>query len=358
MAVLHAPRELRLELEPRSRFDAIDVNAEVSARHGDVLDAFRRWLYCSFHTTAGYLEPGLDGRLGRRRRALAGYMGAFRAVFPQGASYRHDKLELRTELSSAQREVEPRNADSHLAFMAAGLRTCVTYPHRPGARVRFVDLDGVVNGQPRKRLTSVVGYNDAVEVARERLTVPVSGHPIDSVNLKTPGRGLYELVTQLARHHQVTKGCVRLELADEERQAALTVNEYETLLMRHDLSEVLRNPVRFMAEKGRHALEDPRTIPTKTMGYATYDLVQALNQLVDALNLKESLLERLLARVMALPADRLFRMKRSVNLLVSDYDSPGEGAITDGTYQSPILIQWGQAPSRTRHLEITLSRFV
>ena len=31
-----------------------------------------------------------------------------------------------------QRAVEPRNADSHLAFMASGLRTCVTHPNRPG----------------------------------------------------------------------------------------------------------------------------------------------------------------------------------------------------------------------------------
>ena len=352
------PRELRLELEPRSRYDAIDVNARVTELHGTVLDAFRHWLCCSFHTTAGYLDPGLRGRLGRRRRALAGYMGAFRAVFPQGASYRHDALELRTELSQAQRQVEPRNADSHLAYMAAGLRSCVTYPHQLGAPVQFVDLDGVVNGQPRKRRTSIVGFNDEVEVARSQLKVPVSGHPIDSVNLKNPSLGFYGIVAELASRHAVTKGCVRLELADDERQAALTVNEYETLLMRHDLREVLRDPVRFMKEKGRHALEDPRKIPTKTFGYATYDLVQALNQLVDALSLEESLLERLLARIMAMPAERLFRMKRSVNLLVSDYDSAGQGIITDGTYQSPILIQWGRAPRRERHLEITLSRFV
>ena len=48
------PRELRLEFELRSRFDAIDVNAHVSAVHGSALDSFRQWLYCSFHTTAGW----------------------------------------------------------------------------------------------------------------------------------------------------------------------------------------------------------------------------------------------------------------------------------------------------------------
>jgi len=36
-------------------------------------------------------------------------------------------MELRTELSDAQRKVEPRNADSHLTYIGAGLRNCVTY---------------------------------------------------------------------------------------------------------------------------------------------------------------------------------------------------------------------------------------
>ena len=156
----------------------------------------------------------------------------------------------------------------------------------------------------------------------------------------------------------MTKGRLRLDLAPGERQAGLTVNEYETLLMRHDLREVLRDPLRFMAEKGRHALRDPRAIPTKTLGYATYDLVRALNQLVDALGMKESWLERLLAHAMAVPAERFFRMKRSVNLLVSDRHTPGRGGIVEGTYQSPILVQWGRAPRQTRQLEIVLTRFV
>ena len=33
-------------------------------------------------------------------------------------------------------------------------------------------------------------------------------------------------------------------------------------------------------------------------------------------------------------------MKRAVSLLVSDRQSPGVGAIVEGTYQSPILVQW------------------
>jgi len=50
-------------------------------------------------------------------------------------------------------------------------------------------------------------------------------------------------------------------------------------------------------------------------------------------------------------------MKRSVSLLVSDRQSPGTGAIVEGTYQSPILVQWHRA-KRVRALDVTLTRFV
>ena len=39
-------------------------------------------------------------------------------------------------------------------------------------------------------------------------------------------------------------------------------------------------------------------------------------------------------------------MKRSVSLLVPDRQSPGTGAIVEGTYQSPILVQWHRGAKR------------
>lgn len=352
------PLELTVELQPQQRFDALDIRARAAALHGDVLEQYPRCLYNSFHTTAGFLDQSLAWRLSQRRQGLTGYMDAFRAVFPPGAGYRHDELELRRDLSAAQRKVEPKNADSHLAFMAAGLRTCVIYVNRPNEAVPFVDLDGVNDGRPRLRQAGIVGYSSEEEVCRTHIEVPVSGHPIDSINLRAPGLGLYEQVAELIARHGVTKGRIRLELGAGERQAGLTVNEYETLLMRHDLREVLRNPLRFMAIQGRNALRDPLAIPTKTLGYAKFDLVRTLNQFVDAVGLNESFIERLLARAMALPAERFLRMKRSVNLFVSDRGSPGQGTIVEGTYQSPILVQWRQAPRRVRHIELSLVRFI
>ena len=353
-----SPLEFTLELTPRARVDVIDVRRVVSARYGDGLDPYPRALCCSFHTTAGYLDQGVASRLNQSRAGVMPYIDVFRTMFPEGAGYEHDKIERRTELTDAQRPAEPMNADSHLAMMAGALRTCVSYQNRPGEPVCFIDLDGVHAGRPRRRVTSVLGYTREEPVAHARLSVPVSGHAVDSVNLKAPHLGIYEQCANLVTAHGVTKGRIRLTLAPGERHAGLTVNEYETLLMRHDLSEILRDPLRFMAEKAGHILGNPRAIPARTLDYAKYDLVRVFNQLVDALGLQESLVESVLSRAIAMPAARFLRMKRSVSLLVSDRHSPGTGAVVEGVYQSPILVQWHRGTRQARVLDLTLTRFV
>jgi thiamine phosphate synthase YjbQ (UPF0047 family) len=333
----------------------LDLRGRLSAEHREALAPYHHCLYWSSHTTAGFLDRSVAARLAAKP-GIAGYVEAFRAIFPEGAEYEHDQVDRRTELAPEQREVEPRNADSHLAFMAAGLKTCVTYVNRPGEPICFVDLDGVNAGQPRRRLTRIIGYHREEEVARLQIEVPVSPHPVDSVNLKDPRLGIYQQLTDLVGHHGVSKGRLRLSLHDGEHHAGLTVNEYETLLMRHDLLEVLRDPLRFAVEKGRHALADPRAVPMKTLGYAKYDLVRVMNQVVDRLGLAESLVERLLARAMAVPANRFLRMKRSVSLLVSDTEHQGHGALVEGTYQSTILVQWHRATRPSRLVDVVLTR--
>ena len=96
--------------------------------------------------------------------------------------------------------------------------------------------------------------------------MPVSEHPIDSVNLKDPRLGIYAQLAEFVRETGVAKGRLRVTLDPTERHSALTVNEYETLLMRYDLAEVLRNPLRFVAEKSRHALANPRAVPSEDAG--------------------------------------------------------------------------------------------
>ena len=353
-----SPAEFSLELIPRSRVDVFDVRSEVSTRYGDALDHYPRALCCSFHTTAGYLDQGVAARLNQGPNGVMPYIDVLKTMFPEGAGYEHDKLERRTELTEDQKPTEPLNADSHLAFMAGGLRACVSYVNRHGMPMPFIDLDGVHAGRARRRRTTVLGYSREEAVAQMRIVVPVSGHSVESVNLKDPSLGVYDRCADLLAHHGVTKGRIRLSLAPGERHAGLTVNEYETLLMRHDLSEVLRDPLRFMAEKAGHMLGNPRAIPAKTLDYAKYDLVRVFNRLVDALGLKESFVESVLSRAIAMPASRFLRMKRSVSLLVSDTEHVGRGSIVEGTYQSPILVQWHRVTKHSRALDVTLTRFI
>jgi hypothetical protein len=278
-------------------------------------------------------------------------------VFPESAGYHHDQLDLRQELDDEQKRVEPTNADSHLTFIGGGLHACVSYNARRPGPVYFIDLDGTHEGTPRRRSTTLVGYNHESVVARTTLAVPVSTHPIDAINLKDPRFGLYDQVASLLAEHGIEKGRVRLELAAGELAASLTVNEYESLLMQHDLAEVLRNPLRFAAEKARNAWSDPRAVPAKALGYAKYDLVRALNRLVDVMGLGASWIERTVARTLEVPASRFLRMRRSVDLLVSDSATPGRGRIVEGTYQAPILVQWRPSPEAQRQVNVAISRF-
>lgn len=352
-----APLQLALDITPRARLALTDVRARAAAVIGDELDRYTRCFYSSLHTTAGYLPQSLQTRLVGRRQGITSYLDVYRALFPERAGYRHDQLGERTELTAEQRLCEPLNGDSHLMFILGGLRACVSYRVRPDS-VYFVDLDGMCAGTPRRRTTVLVSYDDEIEVARTSLRVPVSAHPIEAVSLKDPRYGLYEQLGDFIARHPSGKGRLKLELAPGERHACLTVNEYETLLMRHDLTDVLREPFRFAAEKARHIWNDPRAVPQKARAYARYDLVQALNQFVDVLGLPTSRIEQWAARALAVPAKRLFGVKRSIDLLVSDANPTGRAAIVEGAYQSPILIQWRAAARRARTVNVSLTQFI
>ena len=352
-----APLQFTLDITPPARLALTDVRGRAAAVIGDELDRYTRCFYSSLHTTAGYLSQSLQKRLVGGRQGITSYLDVYRALFPERGGYRHDQLGERTELTAEQRVCEPLNGDSHLRFILGGLRACVSYRARPDP-VYFVDLDGMCAGTPRSRTTVLVSYDDEIEVARTSLRVPVSAHPIAAVSLKDPRYGLHEQLGGFIARHAIGKGRLKLELAPGERHACLTVNEYETLLMRHDLTDVLREPFRFVAEKARHVWNDPRAVPQKARAYASYDLMQALNQLVDVLGLPTSRIEQLVARALAVPAERLFGVKRSIDLLVSDANPTGRAAIVEGAHQSPILIHWRAAPRHTRTVNVSLTQFI
>src|SRR5262245_54522116 len=248
------PTDVTLELAPKARFDVVDLRSRFADEH-DTLGAFPQCLYWSSHTTAGFIDRSLAARLSPQD--ISTYLETFRTIFPEGAGYEHDRMERRNDLDADQRAVEPKNADSHLAFIASGLRPCVTHPNRKGEAVCFVDLDGVVEGRPRRRLARVIGFHQERVVRTTRIEVPVSAHPIDSINLKDPRLGIYAALSEIVTRAGVEKGRLRIDLDPGERHSALTVNEFETLLMKHDLAEVLRNPLRFVAEQYRNAIANP-----------------------------------------------------------------------------------------------------
>ena len=350
------PTDISITLEPASRVELIDVSERVTEKDSTFFESYRKSAYASHHTTAGFFEQSFARRLKHDPEALEKYLGSFRSLFPPNADYRHDQMELRDELSDAQKLVEPKNADSHLTYIGAGLENCVTYLNERKPPVYFVDLDGTNGEMRRTRKTTVIGFNRETVVGEQVLRIPMGSHPIGSVNLWDPKVGVLEQLEEHISSLGIEKGRISLSLSPDEKNTGLTVNEYETLLMRHDLPEVLKNPLRFMAMRGVNMLRDPGAIKEKAKDYMKYDLVHVVNEFIDTMGLSETKVERIIDKFFQVPANRFLRMKRKVDLVVSDQGT-GKGSIVGGTYQSPILVQWRRNDDRTRSLNVTFSRF-
>jgi hypothetical protein len=103
-------------------------------------------------------------------------------------------------------------------------------------------------------------------------------------------------------------------------------------------------------------LANPRALSSKTLDYAKYDMVRVFNEVFDGVGMSRTRLERVLSRLIAMPARRFLGMKRAVTLPVSDHGTAGSGTIAAGTYQHPILVQWNHPASGQRLIDITLTR--
>ncbi len=351
------PFEINLFIRPSDRFELIDVSNRVREETGDALNEFRKALYCSLHTTAGYLEQGASARLGHNRGQLDPFFRFVQRIFPPNAGYFHDRMQLRDELTQVQKEVEPINGDSHLTFMGAGLKNCVTYHNKPEEPVYFVELDGINRDLRRLRQTTVLGYDREEIVHRGRIELPgTDSRHIDAYNLRDPRFGLFAQLEERLDGYGVERGRIDIRLAAEERDAGLTVNEYETLLIRNDLPEVLRDPLRYMVKRGRKLLRDPASIPGKTRDYARYDLIHLYNEFMDNLPVGRSVVDRLFS-VLSTPAYRMLKLKRSISLLVSTSAETGPERIVQGTYQTPILVQHHRPERGVRYLDVVVRRF-
>jgi hypothetical protein len=158
------------------------------------------------------------------------------------------------------------------------------------------------------------------------------------------------------RTYAIEKGLIDISLAPEERHAGLTVNEYETLLMRNDVPRALHDPLRYVVRRGRELLQNPGSIPAKAKGYAVYDFVRLYNDLIDSTRIGRSIASRVLP-YLSTPVSTVFRLTRAIDLLVSGGRLTRGGHIVQGIYQSPILLQYQAPPRGARRLEITLREF-
>jgi thiamine phosphate synthase YjbQ (UPF0047 family) len=345
-----APGQFELRIRPRERYQIIDVRSLLEQEYPEALAPFRFATYCSHHTTAGYLSPKELERLDHRRDRVDPFVSSFRAAFPKEAGYRHDDVDSRTDLSDAQRKVEPKNADSHLTFISSGLTNCATHEEREGRPVYLIELDGIGPLGARERQTTVVGFQTERVVETFERSLPALGHEVDALNLRDGRFGLLDEIEDHARRLGIGHGRVDISLAHGERHAGLTVNEYETYLMRHDLPDLLRNPMRFVAQRARSAWRDPRAVPHKTLDYIRYDLILWFNRAMDSLGAAHTGLEKFLVRLAARPARRFLNLRRDMSFLISERTGP----VVLGRYQSPILIQWLPSPSESRRLVVSL----
>ena len=355
------PFHATLRIMPASRIELINVRGKLLEEFGRDFTRYTRSFYISNHTTAGYLDQRLAELLEHDGEGIEGYLQLFQELFPPGADYVHDAMHLREELSEEQRVNEPLNADSHLTFIGAGLRNSASYELDGAEPVWFVELDGVHVGGTRHRRTTVVAYDGEEEVARSQIRIQASAHPIDAQNLRDPAFGFLSRLQRIVEQHGVAFGRFDVTLPDEERHSGLTVNEYEPLLMNYDLREALTNPFRFMARTGKDvsaALRNPRTIPAKAVNFAQFDAFHVLNVVLDRIGLRDSVVERVVNRAVALPVSHFLRMKRGFSLPVLDRSGDGVGEIGWGTYQSPILVQWKGSEREERMLNVRLVKFV
>lgn len=356
MTTMTSPQALSLTQQPSTRPQVTDLRALLAdAGETDLLEQHRRLLVVSHHTTAGFPDRVLRRRLRDDRGRLDAYLDALAGLFPPGAGYHHDRLQLRHELSSEQKETEPLNADAHLSFIGGGFTNCAEFRERPGRPLAdhplwFVDFDGVYRDREdteirRTRRTTFVGYNGEERVADVELEVPV---PAGRVALDLaddaatgPGTHLGPILSEV-RARGVTHGRIQLHLHPEERGAGLTVNEFEALLMTRDLAELFESPLRWAAARGAG-----RGAGTALLG--------ALR----ALGVSGERRERLRDRILARPTPRVLRLRRDLRLpLLPDGPTGAPVRPVRGRYQSPILVQWEPAPAGIRRLRATLWRFV
>ena len=339
------PRVVPVSLHPQQRVQAMDVNASLQQSGADLLQTHAQVLYFAHHTTAGFVEP-LPENPFPDQRAVRDHVEPFRTLFPFGADYKHDEMDRRRELSPQQRECEPRNADAHLVYIGAGLTPCASYPAAPDRPVYLLDLDGVNQDTGRQRLRRVTALGFTTEQQVSSASISVPSQRATSVGLRDPRFGLFDtLYAHLARH-EVQYGRIRLQVSST-TGAALTVNEYEPLLMEQDLERALQSPRCFQRENATvysnsHSNSHEHQSASGGNRHTSAPIKQpfasgrpprpATASGVDSNSRGDS-------------NHALLDLRDYVDLMVVPDEQNQQGRIVQGRYQSPILLRSASAPA-------------
>ena len=363
-----SPIATTLHLSARSRLDMQNISHILAKANHDSFSSFQKIAVSSLHTTAGFLEQPFASKLDNSPEKIGHLVRSVHRLFPEGAPYWHDRMELRSELTDEQRKYEPLNADSHLAFICLGLCNSVLYKFDPEDAIYFIDLDGESRGTFRSRKVLVIGYNDTECVHEEVLSVNVPEQDRCALDLS---ENLQDIQT-LADQHKIRQGLVTFELESDEKHVGVTVNEFETLLVERDLTDVLLNPLKYMLKNVSEFARRPLMLPRKAKKMLTYELqlairdglklasrsVSVVEYIAERLHMRLPLLEYVVDRIATPLEARWMNLGSTARFLISAENEMEQGRIKVGTYQSPILIQWRKPESDVRKMRVRLLRFV
>ncbi len=364
----HSPTVTTLNLSARSRLDMQNISEMLAKADNGSFTSFDKVAIASMHTTAGFLEQPFATKLGNSAEGIGHLVRSAHRLFPEGAPYWHDQMELRDELSEEQRKVEPLNADSHLAFICLGLCNSVQYTFAPKNPIYFIDLDGESRGTFRSRKVLAIGYNDTECIYEQSLSVDMPEQERCAVDLS---KNISDFQA-LAAEHKIRQGLITFELEPDENHAGITVNEFETLLVERDITDVLLNPLKYIKNNVSEFARKPLMIPRKAKKILMYELhlairdglkwagrsVSAVEYIAERLHMRLPLLEYVIDRIANPIEARWMNLGSKARFLINTEDGETSGSVKIGTYQSPILIQWRRPDSDVRRLRARLLRLI
>ena len=264
---------------------------------------------------------------------------------PDGAAHRAERRA--EDGRAAQRRLAPdlhRRRAAQLCHLSRRART-----RRSTSSISTADL----RGDAAQRTTTVLAYDDERVVLQTSVSVPVSKHPIDSVNLADPRLGLLDQVNELLARSGLERArstCVEPERTQRRPHRQRIRNAADA----HDLIGRAQEPAALREDQGaqhprrsaRHPRQDAQLREIRRRARA---------ELADGGARPRPVVVRAAVREgdggagAALHAVATGQLPRRSATAVT-----ARARVLRGTYQSPILVQWQPAVGQARRLDISI----